>query len=146
MTSTKRCTVCKLLKSLDQFYNYKKSKDGKQYRCKQCDNEARMAWLRKNPERAHRSRRSNQLKFKYGISLEEFEELFRQQGECCAICGTKENHTRGSSRYGWNFAVDHCHETGRVRGVLCSQCNRAIGLLGDTVEGLMKAVKYLEVH
>jgi len=69
----KTCTVCKEQKALDEFYNYKTSKDGKCYRCKTCDNIARQRWAEKNPEKAKKSRRGRSLKFKYGISLEEYD-------------------------------------------------------------------------
>lgn len=142
----KQCTVCKETKVLDEYYNYKASKDGKCYRCKSCDGVARAKWAEDNPERSRRSNRGRNLKSKYGISLEDYEEMFESQGKSCACCGITENYTTGSSREGWNFAVDHCHKTGNVRGLLCNQCNRAIGMLGDTVEGLQKAIDYLNTH
>ncbi len=142
----KRCTVCKEEKDLDSFYNYKASIDGKTYRCKECDHKASVKWKKDNPEKEERSRRGRQLKHKYGITIEEYEAMFEKQGNACACCGTESNSTTGH-RKTWNFSVDHCHTTGKVRGLLCSQCNRAIGLLGDTLEGVGKAYKYLkETH
>lgn len=140
----KKCCVCNLEKSTDEFYNYKNSKDGKMYRCKSCDSLARKKWSINNPERSLRSVRSRQLKYKYGITLEEFEKLLERQGGKCACCGVTKNNTTGSSRNGWNFAVDHCHETNKIRGLLCNQCNRGIGMLGDTPEALLRAYNYLK--
>tara|TARA_R110000744_G_scaffold176069_1_gene294952 strand:- start:35 stop:466 length:432 start_codon:yes stop_codon:yes gene_type:complete len=142
----KQCTVCKETKTLDEYYNYKATKDGKSYRCKGCDTKARAKWAKNNPEKSRRSSRERSLKCKYGISLRDYEEMLESQGKSCACCGATENHTSGSSREGWNFAVDHCHTTGVVRGLLCNQCNRAIGMLGDTVEGIQKAIDYLNTH
>jgi hypothetical protein len=61
-----------------------------------------------------------------------------QQRGCCAIC-EKRLGRRGT------YHIDHCHATGRVRGILCSGCNRAIGMLGDTSASVMRAVQYLEM-
>jgi len=141
---TKECTVCKETKPLDDFYNYKATKDGKSYRCKSCDGVARAKWAEENPERSRRSTRGRNLKCKYNITLEQYEKLFESQGKACACCGATENNTTGSSRENWNFAVDHCHDSQEIRGLLCNNCNRGIGLLGDTAEGLRKALAYLE--
>ena len=140
----KTCTVCKTEKTLDNFYNYKASKDGKAYRCKSCDDLARKKWIKNNPEKSQRSTRGRNLKVKYGITIEDYEKLLKDQDGKCACCGAEEN----TSLYGLNktlsFAVDHCHKTNKVRGLLCNQCNRAIGMLGDTKEGVLKALEYLE--
>lgn len=142
----KTCTVCKEEKSLDEYYNYKTASDGKMYRCKKCDNEARKKWRKSNPEQAQLSQRGRNLKHKYGITINEYESLLEQQGGRCACCGVEENTTLYGHNRSLNFAVDHCHTTGKVRGLLCNQCNRAIGMLGDTVEGVRRALKYLETH
>lgn len=75
----------------------------------------------------------------YGITHLDYERMFTEQDGRCGICGTTEP---GGSRE--RFSVDHCHATGIVRGLLCSQCNTAIGLLGDTAEGIRRALAYLE--
>lgn len=64
--------------------------------------------------------------------------MFAEQNGCCAICG---DHQSNQAR---SMAVDHCHETGRVRGLLCMKCNTGIGKLGDSPELLRKAIAYLE--
>jgi len=63
------------------------------------------------------------------------------QGGVCAICGKPEATARTK-----RLCVDHCHETGKVRGLLCSHCNRAIGLLGDSCAILASAITYLEAN
>ena len=83
------------------------------------------------------------LKRNYGISLEQYEAMLRNQNGLCAICDCVLEH-RG---HGLNNAnVDHCHSTKIVRGILCGQCNRGIGLLKDSAELLRKAVAYLDGH
>ncbi len=138
----KTCTVCKELLPLTEYHKSKASKDGYGYRCRSCDKKAREEYRDRNKERFAEVSRRKQLKHRYGITLEEYENMLNKQGGCCAICGSEENNTRGKRR-GWNFAVDHCHTTGAVRGLLCNNCNRGLGLLGDTQEGLNRALNYL---
>lgn len=75
----------------------------------------------------------------YGLTLEEVKRMYISQGGVCAICGYK--FTPSSSKK--DFNVDHDHESGRVRQLLCTTCNRAIGLLGDDISILSKAIDYL---
>ena len=77
----------------------------------------------------------------YGIDRVEANELIKKQGGC-AICQKSTSFGGNSSMQ--RAAVDHCHVTGKVRGILCTGCNTAIGKLGDSVEGVMRAVRYLE--
>lgn len=65
--------------------------------------------------------------------------LLEAQDNRCAICGTDEPGGRGDG-----FVVDHCHSTGRIRGLLCSACNTGLGLFKDNAETLAKAIKYLK--
>lgn len=139
----KQCTVCKETKELDQFYNVKSTKDGKGYRCKECDNKARQKWSANNPERSHLSQRQRNLKHRFGVDLEWYEKQFKKQNYSCAICETKTNKTVGDRQF-WNFSVDHCHDSGKIRGILCNNCNRALGLFQDNPELLKKAASYVE--
>lgn len=81
------------------------------------------------------NRRRCAYRQKYGITIEQVNVMLEAQGNACAICG---NHLARDA-----INVDHCHESGRVRGLLCSGCNTGLGLLGDNEEGLMKALNYL---
>jgi len=137
----KRCTVCKEDKELTEFYNNKNTADGKGYRCKACDNKARGKWQVNNPERALASQRNRNLKYKYGITTKDYEELLQKQGGACAICGVIESGVPGKYN---NFSVDHAHDdTKKVRGLLCNRCNGALGMFSDDVKLLQKAVDYL---
>jgi hypothetical protein len=80
--------------------------------------------------------RRNALKKKYGITLEEFRDMLAAQGHRCAICATPAPRGKG-----WH--VDHCHDTGTVRGVLCSLCNVGIGCLGEDPIRFRAAIAYL---
>lgn len=144
---SKICSVCKEDKDYSEFWNSKKSKDGKGYRCKPCDTAARHSYKEKNREVVKVRQRNQHLEMKYGITSEEYDKMLEAQGGCCAVCGTDKPTGEGSfQRHLKNMAVDHCHETGRVRGLLCNKCNRGIGLLRDDPELLRKAADYLEVH
>ena len=79
------------------------------------------------------------LKIRYGITIEQFNETLARQDGCCAICGTDDP--------GWGkWHVDHCHETGIVRGLLCHPCNTGMGMLRDSKSLLRKAIAYLEEY
>ena len=82
--------------------------------------------------------RNYHLKRRYGITVEEYDELLEAQGHRCKICRTDDPGGRNA-----RFHVDHCHTTNKVRGLLCSRCNQAIGLFDESVLVLESAIKYL---
>lgn len=93
-------------------------------------------WYRENKDR----HLLNSWKFsisKFGLSAVQYELMLNKQGHSCAICKktAKENGKR--------LCVDHCHKSGRVRGLLCSKCNKAMGALGDSVESMRVVIAYL---
>jgi hypothetical protein len=94
------------------------------------------AWRAANPD----ANRRNSLKRLYGISIETFDEMLSAQNSSCAICGTADPGGKGQ------FHVDHCHATGEVRALLCSQCNVGLGSFSDNPERLMQAASYLKRH
>lgn len=79
------------------------------------------------------------LRHMYGISMDEYNDLFEKQKGCCAIC--KKHQTEIKKR----LHVDHCHTTGKVRGLLCFSCNNALGQLNDDIELLKAAITYLVI-
>ena len=85
-----------------------------------------------------------ELRSKYKISPEEYAALLRKQKGLCAVCRQPERaKLRGKTK---RLALDHCHRTGKIRGMLCSRCNTALGLLGDSVPLLRAAIKYMVKH
>lgn len=80
--------------------------------------------------------RANKLRARYGMSEDQYNLLLALQEAVCAICGAQHTQDR-------MLAVDHDHQTGQVRGLLCGNCNRAIGLFRDSTENLKNAIKYL---
>ena len=148
MSNFKQCGKCKESKELSQFHKNKAAKDGLRYKCKECACEASKTWNATNPEKARAKKKSwyaanpnkkrdRQLKRKYGIDLNQYNQLFANQSGCCAICG------KHQTEFKRKLAVDHCHTTGEVRGLLCSNCNQGIGYLKDSDELFSAASQYL---
>ena len=96
-------------------------------------------WRKANPERAKASYRQSALKSAYGITLAQKDAMFVEQGSCCAICESPTTTGKG-----WH--VDHCHQTKKIRGVLCHRCNLMIGQAQDNVPLLNNAAHYLNRH
>ena len=77
------------------------------------------------------------LKFNWDMTLEEYDELFELQDNCCAICKTIDFGDRRG-------AIDHDHKTGEIRGILCINCNNGLGRFKDNIDSLKEAILYLE--
>ncbi len=105
--------------------------------CPPCHAKYVRDWYQKNKD----SVRDTQFKYKYGITLLEYTELLESQNGKCAICKSIYDHPR--FKY---LAVDHCHSTGKVRGLLCHSCNAGLGRFKDDPAILYMAMKYLEAH
>lgn len=127
---SRTCRVCQEAKSLEaDFYREAKDSQGRQRACKRCIS----AYARNRRRDQVDLLRDQYLRREYGISLGEYLEMLRGQNGACAVCGD-----------GGKLHVDHDHETGRVRGLLCGSCNRALGLLKDNVDSLKSAIDYLQ--
>jgi hypothetical protein len=83
---------------------------------------------------------NRQLKRKYGISLQDYEQLLAETDHKCQICGKTEEEN------GKRLAVDHCHKTEEVRGILCDTCNTGLGMFLDNTNLLNKAIEYLSIE
>lgn len=94
-------------------------------------------YYRKHKDRIKENERRRELKRKFNLTVDEYIKMSEAQNNCCAICNQPEKLKR-------KLAVDHCHKTGTVRGLLCFRCNVAIGKLNDDTELIKKAVTYLE--
>ena len=143
----KICTVCKIEKDYSCYHKLAKSKDGYGYRCNSCDKLARHSYRDANQDRFRKLSRNKQLKHKYGLSQEDYQNMLELQNFGCAICKTENpNGATSESNFMKHFAVDHCHQSGKVRGLLCSACNRALGFLQDSPKILSRALDYLNTH
>lgn len=141
----KCCTKCKETKPLEAFYSHKR--DGTSSRCRDCTRDDRATKAPENRERVQRWREQNPEKYevlkrqvhyrKYGLSTGEVDKLIEQQDGLCKIC-------READQQGKRLSVDHDHETGKVRGGLCTHCNWSLlGGFGENPEFYERVAKYL---
>ncbi len=141
----KQCRGCRKAKPLSDFYQIKYRdlrRGGKSHRSRCIACEAISNRSQRESSRGREYQKNYRLLCKFGITLDKYREMLAEQCGMCAICGkTKADDTKGH-----DLSVDHDHATGKVRGLLCRHCNVAIGKLGDSVEGLMRAVNYLKKH
>ena len=120
--------------------------------CRPCKNKYTKMWRKSHPEfvkrrnrlyyyspSSEKKRRAYQLKRSFSITMDEYNALLNSQGGRCAICGSLGEEARYR-----RLCVDHNHVTNRLRGLLCRNCNSAIGLMGDDPDILRKAIEYLE--
>ena len=91
--------------------------------------------MAKDPKSNRRASRKHKLKSQYGITIEDFDQMMEDQGGVCAICGAPPSYRR--------LDIDHCHSSGKVRGLLCPNCNKMLGLVGDNIATLRSAINYL---
>jgi len=131
----KYCGCCTEKKPLDAFAKNKAKKDGLQERCRDCCSRHHKSTRHKRPKPTKESNRKRLLA-SYGLTHDVFLLMLESQGNSCAICRTK---TWGRP----SPSIDHCHSTNVVRGLLCNDCNRGLGLFRDNPEALENAAKYI---
>ena len=113
-----------------------RNKTGSLFPRKETKAEKRNSWYHRNKKK----NKDHQLKYKFGITLEDFDRMVESQNGLCAICEGKNVKINGRIV---SLAVDHNHETGKVRGLLCNGCNTSLGRF-KTIAILKKVIKYLE--
>lgn len=129
----KTCKVCGVEKNISYFYTGRRD-------CKDCKNAAARKKYIDDPQTTQRNlirMRERAKERRYGITQEDFDKMLSEQNNKCKICsiefkGTKYTH------------IDHCHDTNRVRGLLCNDCNLALGQFNDNTDILDNAIKYLQ--
>ena len=127
----------KIAQERKQYYQKNKSQIKQQKKKYEAQNKERLKKYRQeNKERI----KQRHLKTRYGISLEQYNEMLKSQNSQCAICRTHQSTLKTC------LAVDHCHKTNQIRGILCSSCNTGIGHLKDDIKILEKAILYLKEH
>lgn len=151
MDDTKRCPRCAKTKARSAFSRNRRSRDGLCSYCKECVLQYQRVWRANNKEalrekgQQHYVRRRERhktlgraahLRRKFGITPEQYDAMLAAQGGGCAICGARPLD-------GKRLPVDHCAETGAVRGILCDLCNRGIGALGHDAVRLARAAQYV---
>jgi hypothetical protein len=135
----KICTRCKVKKPLSEYHLRSKREGIPKSACKDCHRERARGYWRKNPLPKEVQRARN-LQKSFGITLEEYEDMLLSQECSCKIC--KRHHTTFSR----NLCVDHCHTTGKIRGLLCNNCNSGLGKYEDNISFLEAAITYLKEY
>jgi hypothetical protein len=130
----KACSKCGVAQNLEAFAKLGKgrsSPDGRNAQCKTCLNAKGKAWRDSKTRVYHRM-------YRYGLSEDAYYSMLDGQGHKCALCGNDDPRRKQG------FVVDHCHATGKIRGLLCHPCNIALGMLGDDAAGLQRALDYVK--
>jgi hypothetical protein len=131
---TKICNKCHIEKDVTEFHKNKVNEDGFQHRCKSCKKKYDVEW------RKHRDKtieRNSNYKRKYGITIEDYNKMFEEQHGCCVICGRHQTEMKEI------LAVEHSHETGKVRGLVCNRCNIIIGFFEDYPQLIITIKNYI---
>ncbi|WP_395000252.1 endonuclease VII domain-containing protein [Acinetobacter sp.] len=125
----KLCKKCNLPKDEAEFHKNKANKTGLSSYCKPCAKIAGREWGQKFPEKKH----AQHVKQTYGLTAEEYQKKCDEQNNVCAICASTDKRA-------FRLSVDHCHSTGKVRGLLCNKCNLTLGWYEQIKE---QAIAYL---
>lgn len=139
----KICRNCKVEKPISEFYKEKGGKDGLRSACKDCRKKELNNWTerkKKNPGMYTQMKRRQRLKViekKLGVTEEMYNAMFKKQQGKCFICDRHQSELKRT------LAVDHCHITNKIRGLLCGNCNTALGLVKENKQILKKMVSYL---
>lgn len=157
----KNCSKCGTPKPPEAFY---RRGAGRQNQCIECSKSAAKEWYAANPEyrrtkakdwrqanpdyvREYRKTNRRDIYLtesarKYGITREQFAQMLERQSEKCATC---------FRAFDWDDKqakphIDHCHKTGKIRGLLCNGCNSALGIINENIETLSNLIEYLKCH
>lgn len=135
----KVCNLCEEEKSVEEsFYQFYDKWAGKHYtssRCKPCHKE----YKKTNPN-TKRNRKNEKLKLRYGLTYEQWEAMRESENYSCMACGITEEEIGGV------LDVDHCHTTGKARGLLCNACNTSLGRMNDNPTALRALADYIEKY
>lgn len=135
----KQCRKCGVTKPLEEFYVANNIKCGRKSICAVCERNRTARWRASAGVRHKHKARARYVYLKYNLTEQEYDSLLRQQDYKCAICKTDQTECLFQKLH-----VDHCHTTGKVRGLLCHSCNNGLGKFKDNAESLQSAISYLE--
>lgn len=136
----RRCRRCDVLQPIREFYQHSRNSAGRMHICRTCTKASAKRWRDENRERFIELRWRREIKTKYGITADDYERMLSEQDGRCAGCGSDSP----GPRYGRVFNIDHCHRTGRVRGLLCDDCNLALGRMNEDGDKLRSLAVYAD--
>jgi len=143
----KVCGHCEQLKPADQFSPNPEARSGLHAYCKACNcTLTKESAAKRDPELRKTTSRKFHLKKKYGLSLEEYQQMWEEQGGVCKVCGRPEGRVTNPEGKVSSLSVDHNHETGEVRGLLCHACNTALGQLNEDPAIIQNLLGYLAYY
>lgn len=151
----KKCSRCGQGKPTSDYHKDNRNPDGLYGWCKDCARAKAREYRANNVEKVRESQkrtrqskpdfyRNKRLVYEFGITLAQYEEMLQAQDGKCAICNQPERRFHPKTGKLWELCVDHDHESGEIRGLLCCDCNTALGLFKDNPDSLYAAIKYLE--
>ena len=149
-SDTKKCIICKIEKprTLEYYYARNVSPDGLTPRCKEClkpiKADIAVKYREASPEKVKATNKNGHLKRKYGITLEEYKKILENQKHLCLICNQPETRKHKGNKV--DLVVDHCHKTGKFRGLICDSCNVGLARFKDNPEILQGAINYLNEY
>ncbi len=164
-----KCSTCNKVLPFEKFHKKSQNKNGYSHICRRCTSdkwkeyrkqdpnfaekhklrgsrwysENREDKLKKNKEwrESHKSEyREINLKSRFGINNLQYDNILESQNNSCAIC------KKHKDEFSYHLVVDHCHATGKIRGLLCKKCNLGIGHLDDNIDILKSSISYLEKY
>ena len=135
-----RCSGCKEFKPYSDFYKHKEKYTGYKSACKQCQRQRMNDYYQSPRGRKIQQERSWRENGIVDMTVERYEQMLSEQDGSCAICSMPVN------KNGTRLCVDHDHKTGKTRGLLCHNCNTAIGRFEDRIDLLESAIEYLRFH
>jgi Zn finger protein HypA/HybF involved in hydrogenase expression len=130
----KQCPKCERNLEHNQFYIDRQARSRLSSWCKEC--------IRTRPRDSKRAK----LRERYGLELEQYKAMLKEQKHRCAICNKKETQIHHSTEKVTQLSVDHDHKTGAVRGLLCARCNKGLGHFNDEPALIATALEYLQTH
>lgn len=138
----KKCTGCHEIKPLEEFAKEPSKASGRGAKCKPCKRILDSRRYHARPSEQQRTRNKN-LKRNFGITLDDYNRMHVSQNGLCAICGNPETSFDARHKVVRSLAVDHDHETGEVRGLLCYTCNMALGFLQEDPIRIQSLLAYI---
>lgn len=136
------CKKCRKEKSLEDFTANKLCKFGREHSCKECTITRQGAWEHLRPE----SHLNSYLKYRHGLTKKDYDALYMKQQGRCAICNNYETARTKTLTDTKRLCVDHDHNTGAIRELLCTLCNTSLGALKEDISRLEAMIEYIKKH